>query len=132
MTSIVCRRRGASGSPRGDPWLLIVLPGIMWLSKILIGLVVAIALGLVVGSSSDLRADSPLNASRVPSEPQWDGRVFLRGEARARKDATPILDRPYRPLHVYGNTQRRLHYRDTVIPSRQDRQDRREAFVEAR
>jgi hypothetical protein len=104
----------------------------MWLSKKVIGLAVAMAFGFVVGSSSELLADSPLNASRVPGEPQWDGRVVLRGEARARKDATPILERPYRPLHFYGNTQRRLHYRDTVIPSRQDRQDRRQAFVEAR
>jgi hypothetical protein len=42
------------------------------------------------------------------------------------------LERPYRPLHFYGNMQRRHHYRDTVIPSRTDRSDRRSAFLGSR
>ncbi len=73
-------------------------------------------------------ADPQFNAQRGRGEPGWEGKVFLQGEAKEKKDATPVLERPYRPLHVYGNMQRRHHYRDTVIPSRTDRTDRRGAF----
>jgi hypothetical protein len=88
-----------------------------------------VALSLVTNS---VFADPRFNAQRASGEPQWEGKVFLQGEAKAIKDATPILERPYRPLHLYGNMQRRHHYRDTVIPSRTDRHDRREAFTSAR
>ncbi|GAB5406132.1 MAG: hypothetical protein Aurels2KO_43630 [Aureliella sp.] len=50
-------------------------------------------------------------------EPGWTGRVIKVGEDRARSDATPILQRPYRPLHFYGNTVRRRHYRGTALPN---------------
>lgn len=91
----------------------------------------ALFVGLLFVAKS-VQADPRLNAPRAPGEPQWQGQVLLSGEAREIKDATPILERPYRPLHVYGNLQRRHHYRDTVVPSRTDRQDRRSAFFEAR
>ena len=55
-----------------------------------------------------------------PQEPGWTHGVFLFGEAKAKKDATPILMREYRPLHFYGNTVRRQYYRDTVRPSAGD------------
>ncbi len=53
-------------------------------------------------------------------EPGWTGRVIKVGEDRAQSDATPILKRPYRPLHFYGNTVRRRHYRGTAVPNPQD------------
>ena len=34
-------------------------------------------------------------------EPGWLGVVIARGELREQIEATPILDRPYRPLHFY-------------------------------
>jgi hypothetical protein len=40
------------------------------------------------------------------------------GEARDKIKATPIEDRPYRPLHVYGNTLRRRHTRGSAQPQR--------------
>jgi hypothetical protein len=69
------------------------------------------------------------NAPRAADEPHWAGKIFLRGEEKARQQATPILEREYRPLHVYGNMQRRHHYRDTVIPSHRDRTDMLKAFM---
>ncbi len=55
-----------------------------------------------------------------PSEPGWTHGVVLFGEERAKKDATPILQREYRPFHFYGNTVRRQYYRGTVRPSLSD------------
>ena len=37
--------------------------------------------------------------------------VVTFGETRQQIQATPVLERPYRPLHVYGNTVRRRHTR---------------------
>ncbi len=74
-------------------------------------------------------AKPKLNAPRASDEPQWAGKMLLRGEDKARQQATPVLEREYRPLHVYGNMQRRHHYRDTVIPSHRDRTDMLKAFM---
>jgi hypothetical protein len=51
------------------------------------------------------------------AEPGWTHGVVLFGEARKKKDATPILEREYRPFHFYGNTVRRQYYRGTPVPS---------------
>lgn len=55
-------------------------------------------------------------AAVVPSaadaaERRFDPRVIVVGEAREQIKAVPITQRPYRPLHVYGNTVRRRHQR---------------------
>lgn len=55
-----------------------------------------------------------------PSEPGWTHGVVLFGDERAKKDATPILQREYRPFHFYGNTVRRQYYRGSVRPSLSD------------
>ena len=44
----------------------------------------------------------------------FDPRVVMMGEAREQLKATPIEARPYRPLHVYGNTVRRRQSRGAV------------------
>jgi hypothetical protein len=41
----------------------------------------------------------------------FDPRIVTFGEAREEIKSTPITQRPYRPLHVYGNTVRRRHER---------------------
>lgn len=46
----------------------------------------------------------------------FDPRVVAFGEAREEIQSTPITQRPYRPLHVYGNTVRRRHQRATPKP----------------
>ena len=61
-----------------------------------------------------------LFSSRLAAEPSWQSGVILRGPAKAAKDATPILQRNYRPLHFYGNTVRRLHYRGRALPTLRD------------
>ena len=53
-------------------------------------------------------------------EPGWLGVVIARGDLREQIEATPILDRPYRPLHVYGNTVRRNYYRGAPGPRVRD------------
>lgn len=42
--------------------------------------------------------------------PGFDPRVITFGATRQRIQNTPIEQRPYRPLHFYGNTVRRRHH----------------------
>ena len=53
-------------------------------------------------------------------EPGWWGVVIATGPDQARIEATPIIRRPYRPLHFYGNTVRRRYYRGSPIPRPRD------------
>lgn len=53
-------------------------------------------------------------------EPSGRGPVIARGETREQIEATPILQRPYRPMHFYGNTVRRRHYRGQAVPAPRD------------
>ena len=41
----------------------------------------------------------------------FDPRVITFGEARQEIQSTPVLQRPNRPLHIYGNAARRRHQR---------------------
>ncbi len=68
-----------------------------------------------------LTASTAPAAPPVPlAEPGWVGVIIARGELRDQIESTPILERPYRPLHVYGNTVRRNHYRGAPIPKLKD------------
>ena len=49
-------------------------------------------------------------------EPGWERGVIRFGQERRKIRNTHILHRPYRPLHVYGNTVRRLHYHGRLLP----------------
>ena len=42
------------------------------------------------------------------------------GEEQVRINSTPVIRRPYRPLHFYGNTVRRRYYRGTIVPLPRD------------
>ncbi|MFM8733603.1 MAG: hypothetical protein ACKOC8_00160 [Pirellulales bacterium] len=61
-------------------------------------------------------------AALVPVSPAgaanngFDPRIIAFGEAREQIQNTPVLERPYRPLHVYGNTVRRRHSRGVATP----------------
>ena len=46
--------------------------------------------------------------------------IIARGQLREEIKSTPILDRPNRPLHFYGNTVRRQHARGTGTMPGQD------------
>ena len=50
-------------------------------------------------------------APAASNGPGWLGVVVARGELKEWIDSTPIVDRPNRPLHFYGNTVRRRYYR---------------------
>ena len=50
-------------------------------------------------------------------EPGWERGVIKFGAERQKVQNTPVLNRPYRPLHIYGNTVRRRHYRGRALPS---------------
>lgn len=50
-------------------------------------------------------------------EPGWASNVVTPEPLRATLEATPIVYRPYRPFHFYGNTVRRIYYRGTAIPA---------------
>lgn len=52
-------------------------------------------------------------------EPGWTSGVIKRGQDRVNSQNTHILNRPYRPLHFYGNTVRRLHYHGRALPTRE-------------
>jgi len=51
------------------------------------------------------------------TQPGWSPNVIASGDQREQLRMTPIEDRPYRPLHFYGNTVRRMHYRGTPLPT---------------
>lgn len=53
----------------------------------------------------------------APPEPGWAGRIVVTGHERDVVKSTPIEMRPYRPLHVYGNTVRRRYYHGTALPA---------------
>ena len=91
-------------------------------------LAIAIAV-LLVGLGSFAVAKPKFNAQRVNREPGWTGPSVLRGSAKDANKAIPILERGYRPLHVYGNMTRRHHYRGTVIPSHRDRVEMLQAMT---
>ena len=54
--------------------------------------------------------------SKTSSEPGWLGVVVARGELKQQIESTPILERPNRPFHFYGNTVRREYYRGSALP----------------
>ena len=66
----------------------------------------------------------PINSAIAapPARPTGiDPRVVTFGENREQIKSTPIENRAYRPLHVYGNTVRRRHYRAVAQPQPQPR-----------
>ena len=60
------------------------------------------------------------SSTSLAQEPGWTGQVIVPPEQRAVLESTPIIHRPYRPLHFYGNTVRRLHYHGRFWPSPQE------------
>ena len=59
-------------------------------------------------------------SSAAAQEPGWWGVVIAPESIRPQIQSTPIINRPYRPLHFYGNTVRRRHYRGTFVPAPRD------------
>jgi hypothetical protein len=76
---------------------------------------IALVAGLVVSV-----APIGAQAGGARAEPNWTYGVVRTGAEREAIKSLPITQRPYRPLHFYGNTVRRLHYRGTALPAPRD------------
>jgi hypothetical protein len=75
---------------------------------------------LFVGPHTASAAAQESAAPAASHEPGWLGVVVARGELKQWIDSTPIVDRPNRPLHFYGNTVRRKYYRGNPLPQPKD------------
>jgi hypothetical protein len=62
----------------------------------------------------------PDASAAEPNEPGWLGVVVARGELKEWIESTPIVDRPNRPFHIYGNAVRRQYYRGSAAPRPSD------------
>lgn len=72
---------------------------------------------LLIGFSVGWWAGMGLRTSpSAASEPGWSPVMVASGPYRESIKAMPIESRPYRPLHLYGNTVRRIHYHGTPLP----------------
>jgi hypothetical protein len=79
----------------------------------------AVTLAIATFSSLPALALDPARKG-AGGEPGWERGVVLFGQEREQVKSMPITERPYRPLHFYGNTVRRMHYRGTAIPAPRD------------
>lgn len=61
-----------------------------------------------------------MRPAQADNGPGWLGVVVARGELKQEIESTPILDRPNRPFHFYGNTVRREYYRGSAGPRASD------------
>lgn len=75
---------------------------------------------LVAGLVANVAALGQSADGHAGGEPGWVHGVVRTGQERDAIKSLPITQRPYRPLHFYGNTVRRLHYRGTALPAPRD------------
>ena len=61
-----------------------------------------------------------LSPESQADEPKWYPFVVARGPDRMAIQNTPIMQRPYRPMHFYGNAVRRTYYRGNPAPLPRD------------
>lgn len=61
-----------------------------------------------------------LTQSAAADEPSWYPYVLARGNDRAVIKNKPMHERPYRPMHFYGNTIRRNYHRGFAPPLPRD------------
>jgi len=58
--------------------------------------------------------------SSMSGEPDWYPYVVARRTDRVVIQNTPMHQRPYRPMHFYGNAVRRAYHRGTPAPLPRD------------
>jgi hypothetical protein len=71
-----------------------------------------ISAAIIVSAAFVFAAPSEATAA----ETGWLPVVVARGELKQEIESTPIVDRPNRPFHFYGNTVRRRYYRGGATP----------------
>jgi hypothetical protein len=100
------------------PWMVLVISGSV--AGVATGTDTAEPLSVGTAStahwSTDGATSSGLPLFHLTGEPGWTNQVIARGAERERIESLPITERPYRPLHFYGNTVRRRHYRGSALP----------------
>lgn len=84
------------------------------------------------GSGDAGSASTPDSGQTGGPEPGWLGVIRARGDLQQAIESTPILERPYRPLHFYGNAVRRSYYRGSPLPLPRDFVQGTAAFFSAR
>ncbi|WP_160148207.1 hypothetical protein [Rubripirellula obstinata] len=58
---------------------------------------------------------SPASVQQATAQdPGWSPTIIATGQYREQLKSMPIEQRPYRPLHFYGNSVRRNYYRGTT------------------
>ncbi len=67
--------------------------------------------------TTSLATATSVAQTTAPTQPTWSPNIIATGQAREQIRSLPIEQRPYRPLHFYGNTVRRMHHRGTPLPS---------------
>jgi hypothetical protein len=77
------------------------------MSRTIFAAIILSTLAVVLSPASSFAADNGTG---------WLGVVVARGELKQEIESTPILERPNRPFHFYGNTVRRRYYRGTAAP----------------
>jgi hypothetical protein len=70
--------------------------------------------------STVLLIAGPNTAAADSNKPGWIPVIVARGELKQQIESTPIVDRPNRPFHFYGNTVRRRYYRSNPQPQSGD------------
>ena len=75
---------------------------------------------MFVGSSTAAAASNISAAPASSNGPGWLGVVVARGDLKQQIDSTPIVERPNRPLHFYGNAVRRKYYRGASLSKQSD------------
>jgi hypothetical protein len=83
-------------------------------------LLITASLISIAGVPQAASAMEPPAGHPVSREPSWTYGVIRVGDDRDAIKSMPITDRPYRPLHFYGNTVRRMYYRGTPMPAPRD------------
>jgi hypothetical protein len=100
------------------PWMVFVISGSI--AGLAAGADTPDVLNLGVASTAQWSTSPATSAGsslfHLTGEPSWQNQVIARGAERERIESLPITDRPYRPLHFYGNSVRRRHYRGTAVP----------------
>lgn len=76
------------------------------------------SLTLLIAAIGLFTVSQPAAAQQRTSEPGWTTGVIK--SEQTRRSEPEILLRPYRPLHFYGNTVRRMHYRGRALPNLRD------------
>ena len=79
--------------------------------KVFPGILLLLVIFFAAANVSGQQASSPVRLSvKSQAGPGYVPRVIKTREERQRLRNVPIINRPYRPGHFYGNTIRRIYY----------------------